>query len=210
MSTALDPRAEYRRRLARRQTIVIGTILTVMAALTVICLLIWSGLVPAPYDPGFSEAKKETVQITQPCPPADAVTVEVTSVPVNVYNGTDTAGLAGDVTEQLTDAGLTVTNTADWPRGSYDGDVLLTSSPAGVVGAYSLARAFSGTVLVTIDETAAADDATVSVVLGAQYKNSLLEPADIAKLPVGEAITAPEQCEALAPSAAPSASDDAA
>lgn len=194
MSTSLDPRAEYRRRLVHRQTVVIGAILAVMAVLTVISLLIWSGLVPAPYDPGFSVAEKETPQVAQPCPPADATTVEISSVPVNVYNGTDTAGLAGDVSKQLTDAGLTVANTADWPRGDYAGDVLLTTSPAGVVGAYSLARAFTGTVLVTIDETAKADDATVSVVLGSEYKNSLLSTEEIGHLAAGEPITAPAQC----------------
>lgn len=194
-----------------RQTVTIGSILAAMAVLTVVSLLIWSGLVPTPFDPGFSEKVKEVPQVTQPCPPADAVTIEVTSVPVNVYNGTDTAGLAGDVATQLEEAGLTVSNTADWPRGSYEGDVLLTTSPAGVVGAYSLARAFSGNVLVALDETAAADDATVSVVLGDRYQRTLMSATDIAQLPTGDAIKAPAQCEPLTSSSASAApADDAA
>ncbi|MDU0972255.1 MAG: LytR C-terminal domain-containing protein [Actinomyces urogenitalis] len=176
---------------------VIGGILATMVVLTLVCLLLWTGIVPAPYEPGFSSAKDEATPVIQPCPPADAATVEVTSIPVNVYNGTDTTGLAGDVTQTLTESGLTVTATADWPRGSYDGNVLITTSQAGLTNAYTLARAFTGTVNVTIDETADASDPTVSVVLGAEYKQSILSTAEIGQLKAGEPISAPKGCVAV-------------
>ena len=107
-------------------------------------------MLPVP-DQGFSEKEKPTAE-AQPCPPADAVTSEIVSIPVNVYNGTDSAGLASTVADVLTDAGMTVGATTDWPRGTYEGDVLITSSEAGLTNAYTLSRAFSGTVTVRIDE----------------------------------------------------------
>ncbi|QHO90148.1 hypothetical protein CWT12_00700 [Actinomyces sp. 432] len=194
MSTSADPYAEYRRRLKRRQTIVIGGVLTAMAAVTVVGLMVWSGILPAIYDPGFSTAEEDTTPLVQPCPPTDATTVEITSIPVNVYNGTNTMGLAGGVADTLGDAGLTVNNTADWPKGDYSGDVQLTTSPAGLTNAYTLARAFTGSVVVQIDETQDADDPAVSVVLGEQYSTGILSVEEIGQLKTGEVVSAPTGC----------------
>ena len=176
--------------------------MAVMVVLTLVCLLVYTGIVPAFYEPGFSSAEKKETPVVQPCPAADATTVEITAIPVNVYNGTDVTGLAGDVTTALTDAGLTVTTTTDWPRGSYDGNVLITTSPAGVTNAYTLAQAFTGTVNVTIDESAEATDPTVSVVLGSQYKQSILSTSEIGQLKTGEPISAPSSCVAVTPAPA--------
>ena len=202
MSSSADPRAAYRRRLKHRQTTVIGGTLAIMAIVTVVCLMIWTGMLPTP-DPGFSEKEKPTAE-AQPCPPADAVTSEIVSIPVNVYNGTDSAGLASTVADVLTDAGMTVGAVTDWPRGTYDGDVLITSSEAGLTNAYTLGRAFSGTVTVRIDENTDASDTTVSVVLGSEYEHTILTSGEIGQLAVGQPITAPAGCVAVtsAPSAA--------
>ena len=151
-----------------------------MAIVTVVCLMIWTGMLPTP-DPGFSEKEKPTAE-AQPCPPADAVTTEIVSIPVNVYNGTDSAGLASTVADVLTDAGMTVGATTDWPRGTYDGDVLITSSQAGLTNAYTLSRAFSGTVTVRIDENTDAADTTVSIVLGSEYEHTILTAGEIGQL----------------------------
>ena len=202
VSSSADPRAAYRRRLQHRQTTVIGGTLAIMAIVTVVCLMIWTGMLPVP-DPGFSEKEKPTAE-AQPCPPADAVTTEIVSIPVNVYNGTDSAGLASTVADVLTDAGMTVGATTDWPRGTYEGDVLITSSEAGLTNAYTLSRAFSGTVTVRIDENTDAADTTVSVVLGSEYEHTILTSGEIGQLAVGQPITAPAGCVAVtsAPSAA--------
>ena len=192
VSSSADPRAAYRRRLQHRQTTVIGGTLAIMAIVTVVCLMIWTGMLPTP-DPGFSEKEKPTAE-AQPCPPADAVTTEIVSIPVNVYNGTDSAGLASTVADVLTDAGMTVGATTDWPRGTYDGDVLITSSQAGLTNAYTLSRAFSGTVTVRIDENTDAADTTVSVVLGSEYEHTILTAGEIGQLAAGQPITAPAGC----------------
>ncbi|PHP53243.1 LytR C-terminal domain-containing protein [Actinomyces ruminis] len=199
MSTSADPYAEYRRRLKHRQTIVIGGVLAVMAVLTVVCLMVWSGLLPAIYDPGFSSAENNNESSVQPCPPTDATTVDITSIPVNVYNGTDTTGLAGGVADTLGDAGLTVNNTADWPMGDYSGEVQLTTSPAGLTNAYTLKQVFTGSVIVQLDETQEADDPTVSVVLGSQYSTGILSTEEIGQLKSGQTISAPAGCVAVTP-----------
>ncbi|WP_103062248.1 LytR C-terminal domain-containing protein [Actinomyces qiguomingii] len=208
MSSSPDPYAEYRRRLKRRQTIVIGGTLTVMAAVTAVCLMMWSGMLPTIYDPGFSAAEDDTQTLTQPCPPNDATTVEISSIPVNVYNGTDTTGLAGGVADTLGEAGLSVNNTADWPMGDYSGEVQLTTSPAGLTNAYTLKQVFTGSVIVQIDENQAADDQTVSVVLGDQYSTGILSTEEIGQLKTGQVISAPSGCvSAVATPAAPEAAD---
>lgn len=174
-----------------------------MALLVVVSLLLWSGVLPSPYEPGFSSATDEATPIVQPCPPADAVTAELSGFAINVYNGTDTAGLAGVVSDALTNAGLTVVNVADWPRGAYDGDVQLTTSVAGLANAYSLARAFTGVTIVQIDETQDPADGTVSVVLGEAYQSGILSANEIGMLRGGETITAPAGC--VTPTEAPEA-----
>ncbi|MDU0348902.1 LytR C-terminal domain-containing protein [Actinomyces sp. MRS3W] len=212
MSSSADPYAEYRRRLKHRQTIVIGGTLTAMAAVAVVCLMVWSGMLPAIYDPGFSAAEDPNATVVEPCPPADATTVDVTSVPVNVYNGTDTTGLAGGVADTLGDAGLTVNNTADWPMGAYTGEVQLTTSEAGLTNAYTLAQVFTGSVVVQIDETQDASDPTVSVVLGEEYSTGILTVEEIGQLKAGETISAPSGCVAVtsAPTQADQTEEDAA
>lgn len=196
MTTEADPRAEYRRRLRHRQATIIGGTSACLAALVVVSLLVWTGVLPSLYEPGFSSPSDGATPVVQPCPPADAVTVELASFSINVYNGTDAAGLAGTVADELSDSGLTVANTADWPRGSYDGDIQLTTSTAGLANAYTLAQIFTGTVVVQIDETQDPADPTVSVVLGEGYKAGILSSAEIGILRGGEPIVAPTGCAA--------------
>ena len=194
VSTLADPRAEYRRRLRRRQTIVIGSLLSGMAVLTVVCFMIWSGVLTVPWGPGFSVAAPKETTAPQPCPPEDSVSVDLNTIPINVYNGSSTVGLATSVAETLREMGLTIGNTADWPKGAYDGDIMITTGTAGIANAYSLARIFSGDVIVQIDETVEPDDTTVSIVLGALYSSSLLSEDEIGALAIGEPLVSPVGC----------------
>ncbi|WKR23107.1 hypothetical protein AIF0345_3078 [Actinomyces israelii] len=207
VSTA-DPRAEYRRRLKHRQTTVIGGMITFLALLVIICLLVWFNVLPVP-DPGFSSAKDDKEKVFQPCLPPDAKTTDVSAIPVNVYNGSDQTGLATGVADLLSDSGLTVANTTDWPKGEYDGEIELTTSQAGLANAYTLSKVFTGTVVVQIDETQDATDPTVSVVLGNDFKNEMLSAAEVAQIKPGEALSAPSDCVQVttAPSASATATD---
>ncbi|MCL3778490.1 LytR C-terminal domain-containing protein [Actinomyces sp. 186855] len=171
-----------------------------MVLTTAVCLAVWTGMVPAPYEPGFSSAPEETAPLVRVCPPAEAVTAQVTAVPVNVFNGTETPGLAKGVADALAQAGLAVGMVADWHLGSYSGNVLLTTSEAGLANAYTLAQAFTGDVSITLDEVQDPADTTVNVVLGSQYQQGVRAAAEIGQIQADQPITAPEGC--LAPTEA--------
>ena len=177
---------------------------TGLAFLVIICLLIWANILPVPYDPGFSSEKDDKEKLVQPCPLAEAKTTDVSTIPVNVYNGSDQTGLATGVADVLSDSGLTVANTTDWPKGEYDGEIQLTTSQAGLANAYTLSRVFTGDTVVQIDETQDPSDLTVSVVLGNDFKNEMLSAAEVAQIKPGDPISAPSPCAQVtsAPSAA--------
>ena len=183
--------------------------ITFLALLVIICLLVWLNILPVPYDPDFSSAKDDKEQVTQPCLPPDAKTTDVSAIPVNVYNGSDQTGLATGVADLLSDSGLTVADTTDWPKGEYDGEIELTTSQAGLANAYTLSKVFTGTVVVQIDETQDATDPTVGVVLGNDFKNEMLSAAEVAQIKPGEALSAPSDCVQVttAPSASATATD---
>lgn len=185
--------------MLRRQTTVIGSIVAVMAGLVAVSLLVWTGALPIT-GPGFSQAEETVAYTPPPCPPEGSTTVALTSLTINVYNGSETVGLAGNVEEALTDADLTVANVSDWPQGAYTGNVQVMASEAGLVGAYSLAQIFPDST-VQIDTTLAADDPTVSVVLGDEYAHTVLPAEEIQLIGEGQSIVPPGNCVAVSPAA---------
>ena len=109
--------------MQHRQTTVIGAILAVMVVAVAVSLLVSLGILPA-YNPGFSQPKSTATYVPQTCPPSGAKTVDVTTIEkINVYNGSETVGLAATVQQELEEAGLTVTSANDWPGGIYNGEV---------------------------------------------------------------------------------------
>ncbi|WP_067779662.1 LytR C-terminal domain-containing protein [Actinomyces vulturis] len=195
MSTPVDPRTEYRLRLQRRQTTIISSILAAMVVLTVIGLAVWTTMLPLP-DPGFSRNEPESLLAPQPCVAEDAKTVQLSTVPINVYNGTDISGLAGTVKASLETAGLTVNDTANWPGGHFDGSAIITAGLAGINSAYTLAQAFTTPAIVQYDPNLAPDDGTVSVVLGYEYDQTIKPPAQIAEIKADQPLASPQNCVA--------------
>ena len=164
-----------------------------MALLVIISFLVWSGVLPVPYDPGFSSAKDDATPVVQPCPASDTTTSDVIAIPVNVYNGSETVGLAATVQQELEEAGLTVTSANDWPGGIYNGEVQIMASKGGLTNAYSLAQIFPKST-VQLDKSLSDDDTTVSVVLGKEYLQNALKSDEIKLLGADKPITAPSDC----------------
>lgn len=185
--------------MLRRQTTVIGSLVVVMAGLVAVSLLVWTGALPIK-GPGFAQAEETRAYAPPPCPPEGATTVDLTSLTINVYNGSDTVGLAGNVEEVLTDAGLTVVTAADWPQGHYKGNVQVMASEAGLTGAYSMTQIFPNST-VQINTTLEPTDPTVSVVLGDEYEHTVLPADEIQLLGAGQAIMAPGNCVSVSPAA---------
>lgn len=197
--SASDPRSEYRRHLRHRQKVVIGSVLVALAIVLAASIGVYTGLLPS-YNPGFSaDPKASATAVAQPCPPAGAATVDLTTIQVRVYNGTQNAGLAGVVGDSLEQAGMTILERSDWPDGDYNGDVAISSSQAGLTNAYSLARAFDGIVIVLLDTNRDPTDTSVSVIIGTDYDSGLMSPDAIGELAAGETIEAPSACASVAP-----------
>ncbi|WP_017177994.1 LytR C-terminal domain-containing protein [Actinomyces timonensis] len=198
MSTS-DPRSEYRRRLQHRQKVIIGSVLVALAVVLITSIGVYSGVLPA-YSPDFSaDPKASATAVAQPCPPSGATSVDLTTIQVRVYNGTQNAGLAGVVGDSLEQAGMTILERSDWPDGTYNGDVAISASQAGLTNAYSLARAFNGIVIVLLDTNRDPTDTSVSVIVGTDYDSGLMSPDAIGELAAGEAIEAPSSCASVAP-----------
>ena len=167
--------------MQHRQTTVIGAILAVMVVAVAVSLLVSLGILPA-YNPGFSQPKSTATYVPQTCPPSGAKTVDVTTIEkINIYNGSETVGLAATVQQELEEAGLSVTSANDWPGGIYNGEVQIMASKGGLTNAYSLAQIFP-------------NDTTVSVVLGKEYLQNALKSDEIKLLGADKPITAPSDC----------------
>ena len=179
--------------MQHRQTTVIGAILAVMVVAVAVSLLVSLGILPA-YNPGFSQPKSTATYVPQTCPPNGAKTVDVTTIEkINVYNGSETVGLAATVQQELEEAGLTVTSANDWPGGIYNGEVQIMASKGGLTNAYSLAQIFPKST-VQLDKSLSDDDTTVSVVLGKEYLQNALKSDEIKLLGADKPITAPNDC----------------
>ena len=178
--------------MQHRQATVIGSILAFMVIAVAVSLLVSLGILPA-YNPGFSQPKSTATYVPQPCPPSGAKTVDVTTLTINVYNGSETVGLAATVQQELEEAGLTVTSANDWPGGIYNGEVQIMASKGGLTNAYSLAQIFPKST-VQLDKSLSDDDTTVSVVLGKEYLQNALNADEIKLLGSDKPITAPSDC----------------
>ena len=179
--------------MQHRQTTVIGAILAVMVVAVAVSLLVSLGILPA-YNPGFSQPKSTATYVPQTCPPSGAKTVDVTTIEkINIYNGSETVGLAATVQQELEEAGLTVTSANDWPGGIYNGEVQIMASKGGLTNAYSLAQIFPKST-VQLDKSLSDDDTTVSVVLGKEYLQNALKSDEIKLLGADKPITAPSDC----------------
>ena len=178
--------------MQHRQATVIGSVLAVMVVAVTVSLLVSLEILPV-YKPGFSQPKSTVTYVPQPCPPDGAKTVDVTTLTINVYNGSESVGLATTVQQELEEAGLTVASASDWPGGIFNGEVQIMSSKGSLTNAYSLAQIFPESA-VRIDESLADDDPTVSVVLGKEYLQNALPADEIKLLGSDKAITAPSDC----------------
>ena len=179
--------------MQHRQTTVIGAILAVMVVAVAVSLLVSLGILPA-YNPGFSQPKSTATYVPQTCPPSGAKTVDVTTIEkINIYNGSESVGLAATVQQELEEAHLHITSANDWPGGIYNGEVQIMASKGGLTNAYSLAQIFPNST-VQLDKSLSDDDTTVSVVLGKEYLQNALKSDEIKLLGADKPITAPNDC----------------
>ncbi|MDP9806208.1 hypothetical protein J2S70_000790 [Trueperella bonasi] len=167
-----NARAEYRKRTQQRQTVIFGSIIAVMAILLVLGTLVWTGLLPFPFNRDYSQPPDETAV---PCPVEGAGPQDPTTITVAVLNASNQTGLAGSVGTSLAAAGVVVNEVANWAGEDFTEPVRLYASPSGVNGAYTL-RAFFPEAAVHVDPNLTSE--VVEVVLGASYTDLVATPSE--------------------------------
>lgn len=160
-------RALRRRHLLQRQTIIFGSLIVALVILALAALAVYSGQIPPPFDEEWFDANPEdSVVETVPCPAPDATPVGWSSITANVYNGTETGGLAAQTGESLERLGVVIGTEANNPQGSYEGATRILTGTAGVDDAYTLALVLPEAEIIY---DATKQDAVVDVVLGAEF-----------------------------------------
>ena len=163
-----------RRHLLQRQSIIFGSIGVILAMLALAALGVFLGVLPPPFSSDFTDLKaQEEAQQFTPCPDAGALPVTYDQVTANVYNGSDTAGLAASTSTALAGAGVVIGTQANYAAGSFPNATLIVTGASGVSGAYTVAALFPGAEIMF---DPARTDATIDVVLGETF-DAMLDPA---------------------------------
>lgn len=161
----LSPRERYLMKRRQRETVVFTWVGGVLAVLAVIGVLIGFNIVPFPFFTEFAAADKVAQAGDVPCPTGEAQPLPPEKVTVNVENGTNRSGLAGDIAQGLSDLGFHVDSVGNAANGGVEGAITITSGPVGVNSAYTVALAFPDATIVLDSRL----EPTVTVTLGADY-----------------------------------------
>ncbi|MCG2797394.1 MAG: LytR C-terminal domain-containing protein [Cellulomonas sp.] len=192
MSDIDRARAQRRRAMHERQTVVFGVILAVMAVAGVVGAAVFTGTTNLPFfSRGFSTASPEATSVAVPCLPEGTLPVPAGQITVNVLNGAGRVGLAGLTGASLTARGFVVALTENYTSTVTDTAVVIFGS-SGIAQAYTLAAHVSGA---TLKFDATRTDATVDLVLGTAFSD--LVATDQVGLDPSTPLTSPTGCVAV-------------
>ncbi|GAB2971242.1 MAG TPA: LytR C-terminal domain-containing protein [Actinotalea caeni] len=185
---AVRARVARRRHMQQRQTVIFGTLVTVLLVAGLLGGAVWSGVLPSPIDIEINSGAPEATPapVAPPCPPEGALPVPYSEISANVLNGTETQGLAAGTAATLRSYGIQTGREQNGQR--YEGVARLTAGPLGVASAYTLAALFSSAEIV-LD---AREDATVDVLLGMAFEDVL--PLEQVELDPEAPIPPPADC----------------
>ena len=162
----VSARADYRRRIQQRQTVIFGTIAALMAVLLLFAMLFWTNIVPFPFDREFS-AEVDSNTVVTPCIADGTAVTDLSTITANVYNSTSITGIAAEAATALTGLGVAVGTTENW-----SGDQAL-SEPAriqagsqGITAAYTLAQYIPDSI---IQYNSDLTGETINVILGTSW-----------------------------------------
>lgn len=194
MSAPLTPeRARQLRRRHRRerQAVVFGAMVAAMAVAGLGAAAVYTGVVDAPFAREFTTLSTPAPTLAAPpCPPEGSLPATYAETQVRVLNGAGTAGLAGQVSNELVARGFVVAGTGNFP-GGYSGTSLIRFGEAGLRAAYTLASQVEAPVLVLDLRT----DPTVDLVLGSAF-TTLVDPTVVTLAP-DQPLTGPPDCVPL-------------
>lgn len=155
-------RRAYKRRLAQRQIVLLGTIGVVLAVLLLVSTIFWTGILPFPLNKEFATNKvPEKISV---CLTDDAQPVELAEIKARVFNASNHSGLAKEVNDKLAEQGVQVGNPANWEsEEAVNESVRLLTTKDTIAAAYTL-RAFFPDAKVVLDDNA--QSGIVDVVIG--------------------------------------------
>lgn len=180
-----------RRHRRERQAVVFGALVAAMAVAGLGAAAVYTGVVDAPFAREFTTLTTPApTAAPPPCPPEGTLPVTYAETQVRVLNGSATAGLAGEVGNELTGRGFQVAETDNFPAG-YAGTSLIRFGEPGLRAAYTLASQVDAPVL-ELDRRA---DATVDLVLGTAF-TALTDPTLVTLVP-DEPLAGPPGCVPL-------------
>jgi hypothetical protein len=150
-----------------RQAVIFGVLLAFLALAFVTSAAVYTGNLNVPF---FSRAftSKPTPTAThdpQPCPPSGALPVAAAQITVNVYNGTNAAGLAKSTGDALAQLGFAI-KTEGNAIASYTGTARISFGIQGIAQAYTLAAHIDHAEF----QLDTRKDASVDITLGDQFQ----------------------------------------
>ena len=170
-----------RRREHSRQIVIFGLLGTALAAAFTLALLIFGGIIDAPFAREFSSPHGAVEDVTPPClpevpgEPDGALPVPYDLVDLRVYNASGIGGVAGASQQVLGRRGFVINIVDDWPSTVPLNQ--LRFGREGIVAAYTVAAHFPPMQMILDDRT----DASVDLIMGDNYDEPLpVDQVDLA------------------------------
>lgn len=194
-------RAEYRRKMQQRQTVLFGSIAAVLAVLLILSMLVWTGILPFPFNKEFKTNEKSTSLLT-PCIDSNTAALAPNTVTVKVYNATKGAGLASSASSQLTAQGFSVPSIENWGGSTQGNTTRIITGPQGIAAAYTLQQYVPGS---TVQYDSSMKDESVSLILGSDHlkkvenqETTILDTATVNQNNPEGTLRSPKNCEKVA------------
>ncbi|MDO5724062.1 MAG: LytR C-terminal domain-containing protein [Flaviflexus sp.] len=189
----MNQRAQYRRRLQQRQTVIFGTLALIMAVAMLLASAWWTGVLPFPFGQEFT--KKEVVaKDVVPCIVEGTPSVPNSDISVRVYNATNRSGLANSVAGKLKEQGVVIVEEGNWKGTKPQSPTVIYTPSSAIPEAYTLARMFPE-VKVFHDPTSSKNQ-VLDIVLGDNFEG-LKSGDDLATLADGQELTSFEGCQEI-------------
>ena len=160
----LSRRELYRRERQLKQNSIFSIVFSVMAGVSVLSLLVLTGILPIPFLNGFSAKVEYASAGDIPCPSEETQPLAASGIKVQVLNTTSRSGVARDASDMLKTVGFQVADPSN-SSPEYAGSAQIQAGPQ----AYTVARFFPSSRVTLTDNT----EPGVTVLLGSLYNGAL-------------------------------------
>lgn len=162
-----------RRQEHARQILIFGLLGTLLAATFVVALLIFGGVIQAPFDRDFSSSRDAIADVTPPCLPSvpgqidGPLPIEYPQIELRIFNASGVGGVATASQTVLNRRGFAVNTLGDWDSPQPVNQ--LRFGREGIVAAYTVAAHFPAIQMILDDRP----DSSVDLVVGENYDEPL-------------------------------------